>query len=1405
MHSPNITLMFVICLVFMCVSPVFAKFRKDKIDVFQYRRESRRFFLFKNRVPRPRGTGYLVSQLSITPSGDAPCNLLTFDTNIATNNGITAINQANPAATLTFMILPFGARDIASFWNVLDTIEVTTCVDTEPFRKRVTVYTWRHYASDGAFPLRNTLVPSDTDATILETHFYLKLGGAPTWDGAVVACDQSPKVFELQGYLATATQEDENTLMGDWVGWLGGSDSGIEGVWSWRTGPNAGSIFWTAGGCRMYCNWEPGEPNNAGGQHSLFRYAQKTWDDNGGGAAPICEYGRGNSGLEYEGAITVTVTTRTITFTNEDTLTLTWTLTNDGTIEDTESLSLTTDASMTASVTHKLSQSISETLSNTESETISMSSTRTGTFSSSWLNTLTSTLSDSEEATDSLSLTETVTLPRTHTLTMDYTLTGTKSVSIDDTWTLTNTDTLSGSFTSTQTYPTLTELRTTTLTMSTSSTAPVSQSLTWTNSGTDVISSTHSETNTILATNSVTESMSRTLTKGTFTEGKTNTLTFTNTLQETRSDTGSGTVEITLSVTASKTMSETKDESKSQTRSAEITLTSSITKDITLSSSPTLSLSDSKTTTRSSTITESFSSTNIATLTHSISNSSQRTMTHTIPPTRTPTMTSTASISPICYPYMTLRTFQLLESDIQSADDDAHRTIIMEQACNGWESVVKLSKYYPIGWRCAAKNPKCSLSKYREEVFPLNQGHLYSPRGRLMSVIVPNVDEFMVSADEVWELVLDNRTVLVPSILDYNSTHHYLTIISDHIIHKLQAVLKSVATVQHSLGFLSLFGSSQLEQTRQAQLNGARMSCISAEESELVDELRDTIIPLPFLDFIENPHLSVVVGDTLIFLGTLFATFALVTIGRSLLEGRNFARMASIIGFPQFGLTVFMSIQQPIMYAAIRLLLDAHLGFKIVGAVLVALFGIAIPFYSWWLHARSFLRYFEYRQYRTVFPNKKYLRYAYFDGSWGPSHLSEQYSVLITNCGPQHRLWFLVPMLCTVLQALIVAIDFAPCYVRYLLLGLSHLIMSVLYVYIQPLRWGFLHNSLFFVNLLLALTYFFEALAAWDEMIFALMGAVIMNLILGLWSVISGVVEYIWSLIESLYTKDKLWPEGGSIPWVWKSKEWKRWWRRRRKKGKVNIQDDSADVVDDIVRSHKSEDETFSKHPESVDTHRSSSSHPSLYTQFHNAVTMKSEYDFELVAGGGGFESQEMENFAQEDDSHWSPSSVSPQSSCRVVRTQPFTFDPTWVPTTSPAATMPQQKQQPLHKHIILSSPFQDSREEPLLHSFRSNGPIMPQSSSSHTIVLEQATRDASDEESDDDDDDETKEHEKDLDLLLGAPIKPVVKNGTLPPVCGAEECAESPLSVAKVVSGFDAFDLSKEPNLRRKWKDFQI
>jgi large repetitive protein len=134
----------------------------------------------------------------------------------------------------------------------------------------------------------------------LNGHYYeFVAANAITWDAANTAAS-ARTLYGLNGYLATITSASENAFIypklgGD--GWIGASDAASEGVWTWVTGPEAGTQFWsdltTAGNSSEsfqgstvggnYANWEPGEPNNSypgqGEDHAHMFSSSGRWND----------------------------------------------------------------------------------------------------------------------------------------------------------------------------------------------------------------------------------------------------------------------------------------------------------------------------------------------------------------------------------------------------------------------------------------------------------------------------------------------------------------------------------------------------------------------------------------------------------------------------------------------------------------------------------------------------------------------------------------------------------------------------------------------------------------------------------------------------------------------------------------------------------------------------------------------------------------------------------------------------------------------------------------------------------------------------------------------------------------------------------------------------------------------
>ncbi|MDG5492731.1 T9SS type B sorting domain-containing protein [Psychroserpens sp. SPM9] len=110
------------------------------------------------------------------------------------------------------------------------------------------------------------------DANFLPStgHYYLYVtSDGVTWTAARDAAEDL-NYFGLQGYLATLTTEEESQFAGEQslgTGWIGASDAASEGDWTWVTGPEANTLFWTGAVNGQpvndeYSFWNTGEPNN---------------------------------------------------------------------------------------------------------------------------------------------------------------------------------------------------------------------------------------------------------------------------------------------------------------------------------------------------------------------------------------------------------------------------------------------------------------------------------------------------------------------------------------------------------------------------------------------------------------------------------------------------------------------------------------------------------------------------------------------------------------------------------------------------------------------------------------------------------------------------------------------------------------------------------------------------------------------------------------------------------------------------------------------------------------------------------------------------------------------------------------------------------------------------------------
>ena len=169
-------------------------------------------------------------------------------------------------------------------------------------------------------------------------HYYRAVSSTDIeWDDARAAAKSEAQKFNgLTGYLVTITSEQENDFIADKISvsaWTGGSDSGLERVWKWMDGPEAGQSYTcqkfgvggtggtiSGSGCteQSYLNWNFGEPNQYNGQEEDYMHVYGSgdrkgeWNDyvinNNNVDAYIIEYGGMGGTATVSGEATITIT-----------------------------------------------------------------------------------------------------------------------------------------------------------------------------------------------------------------------------------------------------------------------------------------------------------------------------------------------------------------------------------------------------------------------------------------------------------------------------------------------------------------------------------------------------------------------------------------------------------------------------------------------------------------------------------------------------------------------------------------------------------------------------------------------------------------------------------------------------------------------------------------------------------------------------------------------------------------------------------------------------------------------------------------------------------------------------------------------------------------------------------------
>lgn len=145
----------------------------------------------------------------------------------------------------------------------------------------------------GSDTLEVSLVPQGEVFFTDNGHLYEYVSGTMDWNAARTAAAARTK-YGATGYLATITSAAENAFVTARLsngGWMGASDSAVEGVWRWVTGPESisgSSQFWNGGiggsvtAPYNYAAWNGSEPNDSGSNEDCAQYlsgGSGMWND----------------------------------------------------------------------------------------------------------------------------------------------------------------------------------------------------------------------------------------------------------------------------------------------------------------------------------------------------------------------------------------------------------------------------------------------------------------------------------------------------------------------------------------------------------------------------------------------------------------------------------------------------------------------------------------------------------------------------------------------------------------------------------------------------------------------------------------------------------------------------------------------------------------------------------------------------------------------------------------------------------------------------------------------------------------------------------------------------------------------------------------------------------------------
>ncbi|WP_109851888.1 C-type lectin domain-containing protein [Aquimarina sp. AU58] len=276
--------------------------------------------------PNPTNSKPVVQTVTITDPDDTTADEISIQISSGYVNGqdLLTLTGSHPSITSSWnategRLFLTGPATFAEFGAAILAVVYSTTASSPPELKEFSIV------------IGNALFLPETG------HFYEFVSDAGIrWDDA--RDDAATRTyFGLQGYLATLTSAAEAAFAGSQItgnGWIGANDEAAEGQWTWVTGPEAGTLFWTGNQTGSvvpgeFAFWNTGEPNNCcGGEDYAHITAPgigipNSWNDlpiaGGGGAYAsqgyIVEYGGmpGDIPLQISGVTRLRISCSVIT------------------------------------------------------------------------------------------------------------------------------------------------------------------------------------------------------------------------------------------------------------------------------------------------------------------------------------------------------------------------------------------------------------------------------------------------------------------------------------------------------------------------------------------------------------------------------------------------------------------------------------------------------------------------------------------------------------------------------------------------------------------------------------------------------------------------------------------------------------------------------------------------------------------------------------------------------------------------------------------------------------------------------------------------------------------------------------------------------------------------------------